>query len=46
MVTVYGMSPRMGLVGYHSEESYMKPYSEYTNEIIDEEVRRIVDEQY
>lgn len=46
LVTVYGMSPRLGLRGYHSEESSMKPYSESTNEIIDEEVRRIVNECY
>ena len=41
---IYGMSAKLGLVGYTSEESYVKPYSESTNEIIDEEVRKIVDE--
>ena len=40
------MSKRLGLRGYHSEESQMKPYSEATNEIIDEEVKRVVDECY
>ena len=41
------MTERLGLVGYHSEsESSLKPYSEATNEIIDEEVRRIVNECY
>jgi len=31
-VSVYGMSERMGLVGYNSaqEEAYVKPYSEKT----------------
>jgi len=46
LVSVYGMTDRLGLVGYHSEESALKPYSEHTNEIIDEEVRRIVFECY
>lgn len=46
LVSVYGMTDRLGLVGYHSEESSLKPYSEHTNEIIDEEVRRIVFECY
>jgi ATP-dependent Zn protease len=40
------MSDKMGLVGYNSagtgEQSYVKPYSEETNENIDVEVRRIV----
>lgn len=42
LVTVYGMNEKLGLVGYHSEESSVKPYSDTTNEIIDEEVRKIV----
>jgi len=48
LVTVYGMSPKMGLVGYNSaaEESYQKPYSEKTNAEIDKEVRAIVNECY
>ena len=45
-MTVYGMTDRIGLVGYHSEETSVKPYSDTTNEIIDEEVRRIVMECY
>jgi ATP-dependent Zn protease len=45
-VTVYGMSERLGLRGYHSEDMQMKPYSESTNEIIDEEIKRVVDECY
>ncbi|CDW88581.1 afg3-like protein 2 [Stylonychia lemnae] len=46
LVTVYGMTDRIGLVGYSSEEQSIKPYSDSTNEIIDEEVRRIVMECY
>jgi AFG3 family protein len=47
LVTVYGMTDKMGLVGYHSnEETAVKPYSESTNEEIDEEIRRIVKECY
>lgn len=40
------MSPKLGLIGYHSEERSMKPYSDSTNELIDEEVKSIVDESY
>lgn len=40
------MTDKIGLVSYASEESSMKPYSDSTNEIIDEEVRRIVMECY
>lgn len=43
---VYGMSAKIGLVGYQNEESSLKPYSESTNEIIDDEVKKIVDECY
>ncbi len=33
LVTIYGMSDKMGLVGYNSaqEEAYVKPYSEKTS---------------
>lgn len=40
------MTERIGLVGYHSEEQSVKPYSDTTNEIIDEEVKRVVMECY
>lgn len=40
------MTDKIGLVSYHSEESSLKPYSDSTNEIIDEEVRKIVMECY
>jgi ATP-dependent Zn protease len=46
LVSVYGMSDKMGLVGYNSaqEESYVKPYSERTAAQLDQEVRKIVNE--
>jgi len=43
------MSNKIGLVGYGSmmgEGSFQKPYSDGTNWEIDEEVRRLVREQY
>ena len=40
------MSDKIGLVGYQTNEGSVKPYSEFTNEIIDEEVRKVVDECY
>ncbi len=50
LVTVYGMSPTMGLVGYNSmgsgEEQFSKPYSEKTNAEIDKVVREVVEECY
>jgi AFG3 family protein len=46
LVTVYGMTDKIGLVSYSGEESSVKPYSDDTNQVIDEEVRRIVFECY
>jgi cell division protease FtsH len=46
LATVYGMSEKLGLVAYHQEEMSVKPYSESTNEIIDEEVRGLVMDCY
>ena len=49
LVQTYGMTTELGLVGYGSmggEESFQKPYSDETNWEIDEEVRKIVREQY
>lgn len=48
LVTVYGMSTKMGLVGYNSnsEEQTMKPYSEKTNAELDREIRSVVKECY
>ncbi|MBP7478189.1 MAG: ATP-dependent zinc metalloprotease FtsH [Chitinophagales bacterium] len=48
MVTVYGMNEKVGNISFHNmgENSFDKPYSQKTAEIIDEEVRGIVDEQF
>jgi AFG3 family protein len=46
LVGVYGMTKNIGLVGYGqaSGESFVKPFSEETGWLIDEEVRSIVSE--
>src|SRR5215207_3645828 len=49
MVTVYGMSDKIGNISYYdpqAENQFSKPYSEGTAKIIDEEVRRLIDEAY
>ncbi|MFY8129101.1 MAG: ATP-dependent zinc metalloprotease FtsH [Chitinophagaceae bacterium] len=49
MVTVYGMSEKVGNVSYYdpqTEGGFTKPYSEETGKLIDEEVRRIVSDAY
>ena len=48
LVQTYGMTENIGLVGYGSMggENSLKPYSDETNWEIDEEIRRIVKEQY
>ena len=40
------MNNKMGLVVYSSDNEFMKPYSEQTNEDLDEEIKRVVDECY
>merc|ERR1712084_149013 len=40
------MSPRLGTLNYAQEGGYQKSFSEKTNKIIDEEVRRVLNEQY
>ena len=48
MVAFYGMSPKVGNVSFYDaagqRDMFTKPFSERTAELIDEEVRRIVDE--
>ena len=48
MVAYYGMSPKVGNVSFYdasgSRDMFTKPFSERTAELIDDEVRRIVDE--
>lgn len=49
MVTVYGMNDKVGNVSYHDpqqDNTFTKPFSEETGRMIDEEVRKIIDEAY
>jgi len=50
MVTVYGLNDKIGNITYYDstgqEWQFSKPYSEKTAELIDKEIKRIVDEQY
>jgi len=43
MITKFGMSERIGFIGF-SDEEYVKKHSDQTSKIIDEEVRRIISE--
>ncbi len=48
MITLYGMSEEVGQVSFHSmmQEQFQKPYSEDTARLIDQQVRKLLDEQY
>ncbi|HEX2627661.1 MAG TPA: ATP-dependent zinc metalloprotease FtsH [Chitinophagaceae bacterium] len=49
MVTVYGMNDKVGNVSFYDpqqETTFTKPYSEETSKIIDQEVRKLIDEAY
>ncbi|MBL4669452.1 MAG: ATP-dependent zinc metalloprotease FtsH, partial [Flavobacteriales bacterium] len=51
MVSVYGLSDKLGNISYYdssgqNEYSFNKPYSEKTAELIDEEVKKMIDESY
>lgn len=49
MVTVYGMNPKIGNVSYYDpqqENTFVKPFSEETGKLIDEEVRTLIDGAY
>ncbi len=49
MVTVYGMNAKVGNVSFYdpsAENTFTKPYSEETSKIIDEEVRKLIDDAY
>jgi len=37
------MNDTLGLVSYQNENQFMKPYSEETHEVIDQEVKTLVD---
>lgn len=49
MVTLYGMNDKVGNINFHDpqqEYSFSKPYSEKTAELIDVEVRSMIDAAY
>lgn len=48
MIINYGMNDKVGNISYYSmlNESYMRPFSEQTAYLIDQEVKRMIDEQY
>lgn len=49
MVTVYGMNSKIGNISYYdpaAENTFTKPYSEETSKLIDEEVRKLIDNAY
>ncbi len=49
MITVYGMNEKVGNISYYDpnqENVFTKPFSEETGKMIDEEVRKLIDEAY
>lgn len=49
MVTNYGMSKKVGQISFNDptgEYGYQRPYSEKTAELIDQEVRKMIDDAY
>ncbi|MBK8518595.1 MAG: ATP-dependent zinc metalloprotease FtsH [Saprospiraceae bacterium] len=48
MVTVYGMNKNVGNVSFHamSQDQFNKPYSNETARLIDDEARKLIEEQY
>lgn len=49
MVSVYGLNDRLGNISYYDSqgrESFQKPYSEATAQLIDEEVSKLIESQY
>jgi AFG3 family protein len=51
IVTMYGMNPKLGNVSFYdskgqNEYGFSKPYSEATSQMIDEEVRTIIENAY
>ena len=49
MVTVYGMNDKVGNISYYDpqqENTFTKPFSEETGKMIDEEVRKFIEEAY
>ena len=50
MVTVYGLNEKLGNITYYdssgNDSMFNKPYSEKTAELIDQEIKKIIDAQY
>ena len=49
MITVYGMNDKIGNISYYDPQQdnyFTKPYSEETGKLIDEEVRKLIEEAY
>ena len=49
MVTVYGMNDKIGNISFYDpqqETAFIKPYSEETSKLIDQEVRKLIDDAY
>ncbi len=49
MITVYGMNDKVGNISYYdpsAENTFTKPYSEETGKLIDEEVRKVIENAY
>jgi len=49
MITVYGMNSKIGNISFYDpaqDNSFIKPYSEKTGEMIDEEVRKLIEAAY
>lgn len=48
MVTVYGMSEKVGNISFNDSQDtqFQKPYSDKTAELVDEEVRNLIDTVY
>jgi len=48
MVTIYGMNEKVGNVSFYGmqQDQFSKPYSDDTARLIDQECRKIIDQQY
>jgi ATP-dependent metalloprotease FtsH len=49
MVSIYGLSDKLGNISYYDpqgQSAFIKPYSEERSQLIDTEVSRIIEEQY
>ncbi|MCS6935762.1 MAG: ATP-dependent zinc metalloprotease FtsH [Chitinophagales bacterium] len=49
MVSVFGMNDKVGNVSFYdmmNQNGFMKPYSEETGKLIDDEARKIIEEQF